>query len=418
MKLIRGLAILAALAAVLCTGIWLGANPERLPYTVRDLLADGTGSLTAEAAGLIEANYFREVSDEQLDNGSINGMVRAISRKNDDRFSHYFDPEAMERFDQAISGSFSGVGLTVTGVPRGLRVARVIGGAPAGEAGIEVGDLIVSVDGESIAGQNVEEVTARIKGPEGTKVTLGIEPQGGGERRQVEIVRREVRLPPTRAGIRERDGRQLGYLEFATFSTGANMYVRRAIERLQDRGAEGIVIDLRGNGGGLLTEAILTSSLFIPEGQVIVSTRSRSEGERVYKSEGSDMEYGPIVILINRDTASAAEILAAALSTDIHAPLVGTRTYGKGVFQKVIDLSNGGALDLTIGEYFTAEGVSLANKGLSPDVRVADNPETRRDEAAERGFRVLLDEIDAEGDSSAASAANGEDADPAGVGGS
>lgn len=411
MKLIRGLATLAALFAVLCAGVWLGANPDRLPGAMRELLADSTGSLTAEAAGLIEANYFREVDQEQLSNGSVHGMVRAIGREHDDRFSHYFDPEAMERFGQALSGSFSGVGLTVTEVPRGLRVARVIAGAPAAAAGIKVGELIVSVDGEPIAGQNVEEVTARIKGPEGTEVTLGVEPADGGRVRRLEIVRSEVRLPPTRAGLRERQGRQLGYIEFATFSTGAHAFVRNSVERLQERGAEGIVIDLRGNGGGLLTEAILTAGLFIPEGETIVSTQSRSEGERVYESPGDNIEHGPLVVLINGDTASAAEILAAALSTDLKVPLVGSRTYGKGVFQKVIDLSNGGALDLTIGEYLTADGVSLANKGLQPDVRAADESQTRPDEALERGFEVLIEEIE-EGQGATVESAVGQ---PAGM---
>jgi carboxyl-terminal processing protease len=394
MKPLRGLAILAVLAATLAAGIWLGANPEHLPAGVRDVFVKGTGGLTAEAADLIEGHYFREVSQTELDDGSINGMVRAISKKHRDRFSHYFDPEAVERFDQAISGSFTGVGLTVTGVPRGLRVARVIPGAPAAGAGIKTGDVIVSVDGESIAGKSVEEATAEIKGPEGSEVELGIDPAAGGKVRTVKITRAEVQLPPTRATMRERDGHKIGYLQFATFSRDAHSYVRRAVERLRRKGAEGILLDLRGNGGGLLTEAILTASVFIPEGEVVVTTRSRSEGEAIYEATGGSLEPGPLVVLINRDTASAAEILAAALSTDLKAPLVGTRTYGKGVFQKLFDLANGGALDLTIGEYYTADGVSLAGKGLQPDIKVSDNPETPRDEAFQRGIQVLLDEID------------------------
>lgn len=391
----RRFGFLVLLVAALCLGIWLGANPQHLPAGLRDEIASGPGGLTAEAAAIIEANYFREVSEEDLENGSIQGMVRAISRENKDRFSHYFDPDAVERFGQALSGKFTGVGLTVTGVPRGLRIARVIGGAPAAEAGLKVGEVIVSVDGEPIAGKSVEEVTARIKGPEGTKVTLGIEPAKGGRERSVELTRREVTLPPTQTAIREVDGRRLGYLYFGTFSRDANKYVRRAVERLKRRGAEGILIDLRGNGGGLLNEAILTASVFIPEGEVVVSTRSRSEGERVYETEGGALDPGPLTVLINRDTASAAEILAAALQTDLGVPVVGTRSYGKGVFQKVIDLSNGGAIDLTIGEFLTADGVSLAGEGLKPDVHVADKPGSRTDEALRRAFRVLIGEIDA-----------------------
>lgn len=392
----RAFSTLVLLCAVLLGGIWLGANPQHLPESLRGFV-DGTGSLSAEAAALIEDNYFREVAQSDLEDGSISGMVRSISRQHRDRFSHYFDPEAVAQFDQAISGRFTGVGLTVTAVRRGLRVARVIGGAPAAEAGVKVGEIIVSVNGEPIAGQPIEEVTARIKGPEGTTVRLGVEPADGGAVRELEIVRREVRLPPTRGYIRDFRGRQIGYIQFATFSRDSNKYLRRAVERLRSQGADGILLDLRGNGGGLLTEAILTASIFIPEDEVVVTTRSRSEGERVYKATGDSLEPGPLVVLINRDTASAAEILAAALNTDLEAPLVGTRSYGKGVFQKLLTLSNGGALDLTIGEYLTADGVSLAGSGLQPDVRVVDNPDTEPDEAIRRGLEVLLEEIEGGG---------------------
>ena len=393
MVVIRAASGILALCVALFAGIWLGGNPSHLPAEVRSLLIEDTGGLTSEAAGIIHENYFREVSDRTLQDASISGMVRQISRENEDRFSHYFDPAAMERFAQAISGSFSGVGLSVVEVPRGLRVGRVFNGTPAQEAGITTGEVVVEVEGESIAGRNAEEVTAQIKGPEGTEVVLGIEPAQGGRARQVRLVRREIQLPPTRATMRERDGMKLGYLQFAGFSRDANRYVRRSVKRLRDQGAEGIVLDLRGNGGGLLGEAILTSSIFVEAGEVVVSTRSRSEGERVYRAVGGNLPPGPMVILINRDTASAAEILAAALSEDLNAPLVGTRTYGKGVFQKVIDLSNGGALDLTIGEYFTASGVSLAGEGLKPDVKARDNPKTRRDEGLQKALRVLHDEV-------------------------
>ncbi len=397
MKLVRFAVAVIALAGVLVAGIWLGGHPAHLPTELRSLLVNDTGTLTAEAAELIEANYFREVGSEKLDDASISGMVRAISREHDDRFSHYFDPEAMKRFREAISGSFSGVGLSVVEVPRGLRVAKVFAGTPAAKAEIVAGEIVVSVNGEEIAGQKADEVTTRIKGPEGTTVRLGIEPAGGGKVRQVELVRKEIQLPPTHTEMREVDGTKLGYLQLATFSQDANKYVRKGVERLRAKGAEGILIDLRGNGGGLLSEAVYTSSIFIEKGETVVSTRSRSEGERVYEAVGGNLPAAPLTVLINRDTASAAEILAAALNEDVEAPLVGTRSYGKGVFQKVMDLSNGGALDLTIGEYFTASGVSLAGKGLKPDVSAEDDPETKPDEALRRGLRVLHDQVTAAG---------------------
>ncbi|HZJ28861.1 MAG TPA: S41 family peptidase [Solirubrobacterales bacterium] len=393
MSLLRLLTGVLALAATFLAGIWLGGNPGKLPAELRTLLLDDTAVLSSEAASVIESNYFRPVSREELDDASVAGMVDSIRRRHDDRFSYYFDPVAVEHFDRAISGSFTGVGLSVVQVPRGLRVGRVFAGTPAEAAGITVSEVVVSVNGRNIAGIDATRVTNQIKGPEGTAVRLGVAPPDGGRPRQVRLTRSEIRLPPTHAGLREVDGVKLGYLQLATFSRGAHRYLRSAARRLQENGAEGILLDLRANGGGLLSEGILTASVFVDEGEVVVSTRSRSEGERVYEAVGNNLPPLPMTVLVNQDTASAAEILAAALSEDLGAPLVGTQTYGKGVFQKVIDLSNGGALDLTIGEYLTASGVSLAERGLVPEVRAEDDPETKVDEAMRRGLQVLGAEV-------------------------
>src|SRR5213079_3579169 len=134
--------------------------------------------------------------------------------------------------------------------------------------------------------------------------------------------------------------------------------------------------DLRGNGGGLLNEAVLSASVFLPKGERVVETASRSEGHRVYKALGDPVPTKPIVVLVDHDTASAAEILASALAEHHLATVVGTRSFGKGTFQEVIHLAAGGALDLTVGQYFTANGISLANKGIKPDVRAVDDPKT------------------------------------------
>ena len=161
------------------------------------------------------------------------------------------------------------------------------------------------------------------------------------------------------------------------------------MRKLQDHGAQGLVLDLRGNGGGLLEEAVLNASIFLPKGETVVSTDSRSQGHAVYKTKGDNLPALPIVVLIDRNTASAAEILTAALADDAGAKTVGTRSYGKGVFQQEMDLSNGGALKLTVGEYFTPNGTNLAGKGIHPDVRAPDLPGTARDEGLERALGVL-----------------------------
>jgi carboxyl-terminal processing protease len=386
-------AIVAALLVVLCAGLWLGGHPANLPEPLRDVFVDDAASLSAEATEVIEENYFRPTDGDRLSDSSIDGMVRALRRRYQDRFSHYFDPRDLERFRESISGRFSGVGLSVSEIEAGLRVGRVFPGAPAEEAGIAVGDVIVSVNGRSIAGEDSEVATAKIKGPAGTEVTIGVRRPPADRVRSVDLTRAEIEVPITTSRIRTAAGRKLGYVQLISFTEGAHAALREAIERVRDRGAEGLVLDLRGNGGGLLQEAVLTASIFLPEGDEIVSTRSRTQGSEVYRAVGENLPAQPTVVLINRDTASAAEILAAALADGAGAPLVGVRSFGKGVFQQVIDLSNGGALDLTIGEYFTPSGENLAGRGIAPDTRVLDDPRTRPDEALERALTVLGREL-------------------------
>jgi carboxyl-terminal processing protease len=382
----------AALIAVLCAGIWLGGHPAKLPELVRDRFVDDSAGLTVEATELIEDNYYREVGPDELTNSSLQGMVRELRRRHDDRFSDYFSPEVLARFNEEISGHFSGIGLSVSPVGRGLRVARVFPRSPAEEAGIEVGDLVVSVDGDPIAGETSEASTERIKGPEGTEVTVGVVSPPSSKPRELRITRAQISLPVVSSRVRTVGGRKLGYVRLLSFSEGAHALVHEAVRKLKRQGVEGIVLDLRANGGGLLEEAVLTAGVFLPEGEVVVTTDSRTQGHAVYKTVGGNLPAVPITVLIDRNTASAAEILTAALADDAGAEVVGTRSYGKGVFQQEVPLSNGGALKLTIGEYFTPNGVNLAGRGIHPDVRARDLPRTERDEALARALDVLASE--------------------------
>lgn len=385
----RTLGLAAAFLVVLAAGLWIGGHPAKMPEALRDVFVDESAGLTAEATELIEDNYYRPVSQGKLIDSSLQGMVRGLRRHYHDRFSDYFPPEALARFDEEIAGRFSGIGLSVTGVKEGLRVERVFKGSPADAAGIEVGATVVSVDGRPIAGLDSNAATDLIKGPEGSEVMVGVQDPRGGKTRQVRLTRAQISLPVVSSRLETVDGRKLGYARLATFSEGSSLALRRAVRKLQKQGVDGLVLDLRGNGGGLLEEAVLNASIFLPEGETVVSTNSRSQGHAVYKTKGGNLPALPIVVLIDRNTASAAEILTAALGDDAGAKTVGTRSYGKGVFQQEMDLSNGGALKLTVGEYFTPNGVNLAGKGIHPDVRVRDAPQTHRDEALERALQVL-----------------------------
>lgn len=380
----------AALIAFLCLGLWLGGHPAKLPGFVREAFVSSPGSLTAEAAEAIEGSYWRPVDSSELSNSSLQGMVGALRHKyKEDRFSEYFSPQALSGFNEQIEGHFSGIGLTVVPVKHGLRVEQVFARSPAAEAGIASGEVIVSVEGHSIAGESSAAATAKIKGPEGTQVTIGVLDPKSGKTRQETLTRAQVELPNVSSHVKTVEGRKIGYVRMLSFSEGVHTMLENAVRKVQKEGAEAIVLDLRGNPGGLLEEAVLSASVFLPKGEVVVSTRSRTQGGSVHKTVGGNLPALPIVVLVDRNTASAAEILTAALHDDGNATVVGTRTYGKGVFQEETSLANGGALKLTVGEFFTPDGVNLAKShGIHPEIKVSDNPRTPVDEAKQKAFEV------------------------------
>jgi carboxyl-terminal processing protease len=369
-------------AMALFLGIYMGGHPSTLPGPVRDALVQDTdGQVYDEAIDTIERDYYREVDRKQLLNQSLDHAVRSL----DDRFSNYFAPRDFADFQQATEGRFEGVGMSVEPVDDGLRVVAVYEGSPAARGGLKKGDLITHVDGKSIAGSSSEESTTRIKGPAGTEVTLTV--ITGKRTRELKLKRAEVEIPVVESEMRRSEGRKIAYVHLAGFTAGAHDAVGNAVKKLIGEGAEGVVLDLRDNGGGLLNEAVQISSIFIPDGR-IVSTKGRARPTRVYEATGGAIDQNiPVVVLVNDHSASASEIVTGALQDRDRATVVGTRTFGKGVFQEIEPLSNGGALDITVGEYFLPSGRNLRaggvkrGAGVTPDVNAKDDPKTPRDEA-------------------------------------
>jgi carboxyl-terminal processing protease len=384
-------AAVAAVLGALILGIYLGGHPSSLPQPVRDSLVDESTSVQSEAARLIGDYYYKEIPRSELRDASVRGMVRALKS----RFSHYFTPRENAVFKESTSGEFSGVGMTVVERKRGLLVAGVFNGSPAKRVGIKPGDLIVAVDGKPIAGEPSDVAVARIKGKPGTSVRLTVAGEGG-RRRQVTVRRQRIRVPVAAGRMVEVGGRKLGVVRLASFTSGAHAELARQIQRLQRRGADGFVLDLRGNGGGLLDEAVLVSSLWVPGGK-IVTTEGRRFPRRVIDATGDTVTRKPVVVLVDRNTASASEIVTAALKERLGAPVVGLRTFGKGVFGDVFELSNGGALNLVVGNYYTPQGHNLNGRGVKPDVRAVDNFKTRADEALDRALAELEGRIDRTG---------------------
>jgi len=383
-----GLIALCCAVLALVAGIWLGGHPERLPDPVADAFVEEDRALRAELIDSIEDNFYKTVDEEDLDDASLKGIVQAL----DDPYSHYLTPKEAKQFEESVSGEFEGVGMNVEEDRRGLKVLRVFDGSPAAKAGIGRGDFILAVDGRSIAGVNSDVATGRIKGPAGTSVELEVFTPGEDGPRTVKVERERIEVPVTTAKVVERDGKKLGVVELLGFSSGAHGLLRREVDKVLKQGAEGIVIDLRGNGGGLLTEAVLVSSIFIEDGR-IVSVRGRSRPERIQEAQGEAIDEDiPVVVLVDGGSASASEIVTGALRDRGRATVVGTRTFGKGLVQEVERLSNGGVLDITVANYYLPGGKTIGANGIPPEVRAVDDPDTERDEALPVALDTLVDQ--------------------------
>jgi carboxyl-terminal processing protease len=391
----RVLALVPAAIVLLAAGIFLGGHPDELPGFVRDpLVGDQDTRVVREAIDHVHDTYYRKIPESQLADNSVKGVVAALH----DRFSNYFTPKEYRQFQQVSNSQFSGIGLEVQIHPRGLRISRVYDESPAKRAHLQTGDLIVAVGKTSLKGKPSDYSTSLIKGPPGSDVNVTV--VHSGKARHVTLTRATITVPVVASALRTVGGKKLAVVVLSTFATpGAHAQVYDAIRRRLKQGADGIVLDLRRNGGGLVKEAQLVASAFLADGK-IVSLRGRGVAPQTLDAIGSPIAKStPLVVLVDRDTASASEIVAGALQDRGRAKIVGTRTFGKGVFQEVIELRNGGALDITAGQYFTPKGRNLGGggvtpgAGIQPDVRAKDNPKTPRDEGLDRALRVLAGEV-------------------------
>ena len=382
------LVIAVALVALL-TGVYLGGHPDTLPGPVRDSFVQEDRALRSQIVQAIEGNYYKPVDKSKLDDAALKGIVESLG----DPYSHYLTPEEAKALHEQISGEFDGVGMSVEKDQRGLRVLNVFDGSPAQKAGIREQDLIVSVNGRSIAGISSDLATGRIKGPAGTYVSLEVFTPGASDTRTVRVKRERITVPVATGRLVQHDGRKLGVVRLTTFTSGAHAAVAARVKKLTNEGAQGIVLDLRGNGGGLLDEAVLVSSVFIENGR-IVSVRGLHRSDQTHDAQGDAIDpHGPLVVLVDGGSASASEIVTGALRDRHRATVVGTNTFGKGLVQEVEPLSNGGYLDLTVANYYLPGGKTISTNGLKPQVRAFDKPRTKRDEALPVALNVLAGKL-------------------------
>jgi carboxyl-terminal processing protease len=347
-------------------------------------------SLIEDVYSKIKSEAVYPPSDEELVRGAVKGMANSVKEAGDD-FALFYSPKDYRSFQEVTTGQFSGIGVWLKDRSGRLEIVSVIPSTPAQQAGLREGDVIDSIDGEPVKALNSDQAVNRIKGKEGTEVSLGIEREG--EQVSFDITRETIELPNL---IANRTPEGLGYVRLFGFSRGAGDQLRTEVKELTEAGAEGIILDLRDNGGGLFSEGVSVASVFIEEGE-IVSYRERSEPEISYDAQGDAFEDVPLVVLVNEGTASASEIVTGALQDTNRAVVVGTNTYGKGSVQEVLPLADASALKLTIGAYFTPEGQKINGSGIEPDVEVDSSPATQKERAKEILQGIIISAEGAQG---------------------
>ncbi len=342
----------------------------------------------------IRAQYVEEVDEGDLIEAAINGMLTSL-----DPHSSYLSPKDALKMREQTRGEFGGLGIEVTQEDGFVKVVSPIDGTPADEAGIEAGDFITHVNGESLLGLVLDEAVDLMRGPVGSEIVITVVREGEQEPFDVSIIRDTIQLTVVRSRI---EGDTV-VLRLTTFNEQTYPKMKEAIdEQVEKAGGmekvNGFVIDLRNNPGGLLNQAIAVSDAFLEEGE-IVSTRGRdpADGDRVNATPG-DLSMGkPLVVLINGGSASASEIVAGALQDHRRAVVIGTKSFGKGSVQTVMPLRGDGAMRLTTARYYTPSGRSIQALGVSPDIIVAQPPARPETEEEETPRRLLRSEADLRG---------------------
>ncbi len=313
-------------------------------------------------------SYFYQperIDDQQALYGAMKGVVQHLN----DPYSEFLDPNDRQRFDESLSGEFSGVGIELSIVDSVITVITPLVGTPAEAAGVLAGDQILRVDGDSTEGMTLTEAAMRIRGETGTIVTLTVRHDDGSVE-DISIVRDTIILEAVKSELRA-DG-QIAYIRLYRFEQDTTTGLDAALTSFDLDSLTGFILDLRNNPGGLLNEAISVSSRFVDDG-VLLITQDRLSDEKKYHARGNRVPNLPLVVLINRGSASASEIAAGAIRDNDMGILIGEKSFGKGVFQQLIEFPDGSALKITAGEYLTPDRKIVNEIGLTPDIVVEED---------------------------------------------
>jgi len=328
----------------------------------------------------LDATYIGEIDTENMDEYAIKGYVAGLG----DEYTEYLTKSEFEELMISVEGDYVGIGIYMYQDNSGnIIVLTPIENSPAEEAGLQTEDIILSINGETTLEMNIDEVAAKIKGEEGTTVDLEI--LRGNETFKKTITRKKVEIRDSKSEILEGN---IGYIQLVTFDEKCTDNVKKYISEFQEKGIKKVILDLRDNTGGVVTEAISLSELFIEKDKVVMRTYNKTEDEQIVKSTNSNPLNLEIVILVNEYSASATEIFTAAMQDNNIATVVGTKTYGKGVMQEVIPLFEG-ALKVTTEEFKTPNGAKINKEGITPNIEIEDDEETKEDEQLNEAIEVL-----------------------------
>jgi carboxyl-terminal processing protease len=329
-----------------------------------------------EVLSHIESNYVEETEPEKLIHGAIRGMLRTL-----DPHSSFMPPDVYREMQVETEGRFGGLGIEITIRDDILTVVAPIEGTPAYRAGVQAGDQIVKIEGESTKEIALIDAVKKLRGPEGTAVTISIFRKGFTEPKDFTLTRAVIQIKSVRWKKLPDD---IGYVKLRSFQKSTSDELEAALQDLEEQHIRALVLDLRNNPGGLLEQAIAVSDEFVEGGKLIVYTKGRLAGQNMKgysKNDRAHLEF-PMVILVNGGSASASEIVAGALQDMGRATVVGTQSFGKGSVQTIIPLSDGSGLRLTTAKYYTPSGREINGKGITPDIIVE---EPKPQEQAEEG---------------------------------
>lgn len=361
--------VCVAITAVItsfCTYKYLSENGGVM-YAEKNSSLEGLEETLQNFRAAFEKEYIGEIDDEAMVESAIKGYVSGLG----DEYTTYYTKKEMEDLMEETEGNYVGIGIYISAYKESneIVIIKPMEGSPAEEAGLLPGDIITKVDGVEYNGDTIDEMTNKIKGPEGTKVKVEI--KRNGQTQEIEVERRKILISHIDSKIIEDN---IGYISISDFEGGCAQEFEENYKNLEEQGIESLIIDIRNNGGGLVDEAIAILELITNKGSTLLITTDKNEAEEVTKSEKDPIINMPIVLLVNEYSASASEIMAGALKDNNKATLVGTTTYGKGVIQKVYPLTDGSGLKMTTNEYFTPNHNKINKIGIDPDEEI-DLPE-------------------------------------------